>query len=119
MTSELHSTTGTDRNAYAVLDDLMALIGVDGLTAALAHPGLLAAVDQHAAAVREAVRGSGRRLGAPALAGYASAIMAGARRMGRSLPAPGEAAGVDWVRADWHLVRLIAVCALAEEGGWL
>ena len=41
--------------ATAVLDEMMARVGVDGLVAALADPGVLAVVDQHAAAVRDAL----------------------------------------------------------------
>jgi len=113
-------STSTER-AHRVLDDLMARVGVDGLTAALAHPGLLAHLDQHGAAVREAVRRSGRRITPETLAGYGGSVAAAAHRMGRAIPAPGEAdlPGVDWLHAEWHLLRLLAVCAMAEECGWL
>jgi Family of unknown function (DUF6401) len=100
--------------AHAALDDLMAWVGVDGLVAALRSPGLLAEVDQHAAAVRDAVAAAGRELDAPALYRYARSVVAAAHRMGRELPAyDGSAAGADWTGAGWHLVRLVAVCALA------
>ena len=36
--------------ATALLDEMMARVGVDGLAAALVDPGVLALVDQHAAA---------------------------------------------------------------------
>ena len=121
MTSDFFAITapGSANRAFAVLDDLMARVGVDGLTAALANPGLLAVVDQHAAAVRESVRRSGRVLDADSLAGYATSVTAAVHRSGRELPEPGEAERVDWTRADWHLIRLAAVCAIAEEYGWL
>ncbi|HEX5740947.1 MAG TPA: DUF6401 family natural product biosynthesis protein [Pilimelia sp.] len=107
--------------ARDVLDDLMARVGVDGLTVALAEPCVLALVDQHAADVRRAVRRAGRRWAPEALASYAGSVTAAARRMGLWMPEPGEACGsrIDWLRAPWHLLRLLAVCALAEESAWL
>ncbi|HYN97031.1 MAG TPA: DUF6401 family natural product biosynthesis protein [Pilimelia sp.] len=123
MTSEYTTAapTGTTERAALVLDDLMARVGVDGLTVAFAHPGLMAAVDQHAAAIREALRAAGRRVDAEAVAGYATSVTAAAHRMGRFMPEPGEAdlPGLDWLRAEWHLLRLLAACAIAEDAGWL
>ena len=107
--------------AATLLDEMMARVGVDGLTAALADPGLLAQVDQHAAAVRDALAGAGRELDAAGLASYAKSILAAATRMGRVVPAPGEAhvSGAAWHAAEWHLVRLVAVCSIAEAAGLL
>lgn len=123
MNSDFYTTTATETaiRAQAVIDDLMARVGVDGLTAALSNPGMLACVDQHATAVREAVRRSGRRLSVQTLASYATSVAAAVRRAGRVLPQPGEAQlpGMDWQQADWHLLRLVGVCAIAEERGWL
>lgn len=123
MNSDFHTAAATEtaNRAQKVLDDLMARVGVDGLTAALANPGLLACVDQHAAAVREAVRRSGRRISVQTLAAYGISVIAAVHRAGRTLPAPGQAdlPGVDWLRPEWHLLRLIGVCAIAEERGWL
>jgi len=107
--------------ATAVLDQMMARVGVDGLTAAFADPGLLALVDQHAAAVRDALADAGRPAGVEDLAAYARSIVAGARRAGRRMPEPGaapQAAGA-WQAADWHLLRLVAVCSIAVEGDLL
>lgn len=117
LTPEAHASDHT----YDVLDDLMARIGVDGLTAALVHPGLLAEVDQHAAAIREAVRRSGRQVTADTVVSYATSVTAAVRRCGVTLPEPGDAAPqhLDWLRADWFLLRLTAVCAIAESNGWL
>jgi hypothetical protein len=40
--------------------------------------------------------------------------------MGRDIPEPGDVeAETDWLSAEWHLMRLLAVCAIAEESGWL
>src|SRR5687767_7812271 len=102
--------------AHAVLDQLMASIGVDGLVAALRNPGLLAAVDQEAAAIRETLRGAGRSVDIVALAGYARSVLALLHRHGRALPAP-EA--IDWNSAGGHIVRLVAICALADAAGLL
>ena len=102
--------------AQVSLDELMAWIGVDGLVAALRSPGLLATVDQHAAAVREALVARYGTVDAAGLVGYARSVTAAAYRMGRPLPDPaGHSGDVDWSRAGWHLLRLVAVCALAAE----
>jgi hypothetical protein len=103
--------------ATGLLDEMMARVGVDGLAAALADPGLLAQVDQHAAAVRDALAGAGRDLDAEGLAAYTRSILAAATRMGRVVPAPGEAhvTAAGWRAAEWHLVRLVAVCSIAAD----
>ncbi|MEV4711048.1 DUF6401 family natural product biosynthesis protein [Micromonospora sp. NPDC049374] len=82
-------------------------VGLDGLAAASARPGLLAAVDQHAAAVRDSLRGDRRPLTAAALAGYADGVRAAAEEYGWQPATP-----IDWAEADWVLLRLLAVCAL-------
>ncbi|OLB79400.1 MAG: hypothetical protein AUI14_10365 [Actinobacteria bacterium 13_2_20CM_2_71_6] len=110
----------TVAQAQVALDDLMAWVGVDGLVAALRSPGLLAAVDQHAAAVREAMVARSGAVDACSLAGYARSVIAAAYRMGRSLPEQtGQGCELDWSRAGWHLLRLVAVCAVADEAGCL
>lgn len=107
--------------ATGLLDEMMARVGVDGLTAAFADPGLLAVIDQHAAAVRDALSDAGREPDADGLAAYCRSITAAAIRMGRPVPAPGDAphAPSAWTVADWHLLRLVAVCMIAEESGLL
>jgi hypothetical protein len=107
--------------ATSLLDEMMARVGVDGLVAAFADPGLLAVVDQHAAAVRDAFVEAERELDAEALAAYARSIVAAARRSGRYVPAAGEAPvrPAEWLTGDWHLLRLVGVCLLAEESGVL
>lgn len=102
----------TRTDASAALDDLMAWVGVDGLVAALRVPGLLAEVDQHAAAVRDAIAASGQEVDALTLNRYARSVLAAATRMGRSLAAPAE---TEWASAEWHVLRLLAVCAVAVE----
>jgi hypothetical protein len=105
----------------AYLDEMMARVGVDGLTAAFASPALLARLDQHAAAVRDALLDAGRIVDAAGLAAYARSIAAGAVRMGRPLPEPGSApiAAADWLAAGFPLLRLAAVCLIAETEGLL
>ncbi|HEX5200003.1 DUF6401 family natural product biosynthesis protein [Paractinoplanes rhizophilus] len=107
--------------AVAQLDEMMARVGVDGLAAAFADPGLLALVDQHAAAVRDALAGAERPIDAEALSAYARSIVAAARRAGRFVPAAGEAPThpADWQSTDWHVLRLVAVCLLADDAGAL
>ena len=107
--------------AHALLDDMMARVGVDGLAAALGDAGLLAQVDQHAAAVRESLQHAGRAVDAEGLAAYARSITAAANRMGRPVPEPGRAyvSGTAWLAAEWHLMRLVAVCMIAEAAGLL
>ena len=123
MSSTYDATANAETRcqARATLDELMAWVGVDGLVAALESPGLLAALDQHTAAVRDALTTGDRQLDAPALAGYATSIIAAAHRMGRPLPEPDAERGpdVDWTRAGWHVLRLVGVCAVADEAGYL
>jgi hypothetical protein len=107
--------------ATAVLDEMMARVGVDGLAAALGDASVLAQVDQHAAAVRDALKDAGREVDAGGLAAYAKSIAAAAARMGRPVPQPGQAylSGSAWLSAEWHLMRLVAVCLIAESTGLL
>lgn len=112
---------GTVEPAHALLDEMMARVGVDGLAAALADVALLAQVDQHAAAVRESLHRAGREVDADGLAAYTRSIVAAAHRMGRPVPEPGQAyvSGSAWLTAEWHLLRLVAVCMVAEAAGLL
>ncbi len=115
------STAPAADPARALLDEMMARVGVDGLAAALGDAGLLAQVDQHAAAVRDALHHAGREADAEGLAAYARSIVAAAHRMGRPVPEPGHAyvSGTAWLAAEWHLMRLVAVCMIAESTGLL
>ncbi|GHF71872.1 hypothetical protein FHX82_000787 [Amycolatopsis bartoniae] len=85
-----------------------------GLLAAAAIPGLLAAIDQHSAAVRDilafGVEGSAAVAGAVLLAGYASGLIDEARARGWRFAEP-----VDWAAPDWFTARLLGVCALAQR----
>jgi hypothetical protein len=110
MTSEYGSTADlvAVEAARTSLDDLMGWVGVDGLVAALRSPGLMAAIDQHAAAVRDAL--GVRVTDAPALAEHARDAHMAALVEGHLLPDPGR---LDWSDAPAYLLRLVAVCALA------
>ena len=68
-----------------------------------------------ASAIRLACSASAARLVLLKL--VSASIAAAAYRMGRELPEAGEAEHVDWATAEWHLLRLVAVCALADEHG--
>lgn len=97
--------------ANAALAALTEQLGAAGLAAARRSPGLLAAVDQHGAAVRDQLTDGTRPPGVIALAGYAQGLRDGAARLGWCPPSCGP---VDWPAADWASLRLLAVCALAE-----
>jgi Family of unknown function (DUF6401) len=114
--SHPHTTAAARREAAQVtLTGLMTRLGETGLAAAAGLPGLLAEVDQHAAAVIEALCGDGRPLGPVALAGYAAGVRDAATERGWQVPAGERLA---WSRADWPAVRLIAVCDIARAAGY-
>lgn len=110
MTSEPLSATDL-LSAQSTLDDLMARVGVDGLVEAYRNPGMLAVIDQHVAAIRQSLAAAGCGVDAVSLARYARSVLAVACRHGRELPDPDE---IDWRGAGWYLLRLVAVCALAD-----
>jgi hypothetical protein len=102
------NATAVEAVARACLDALMGWMGADGLVAAIRIPALLAAVDQHAAAVRDEL--GDRVTDARSLAEYARQVHAAAMAEGHRMPAPGR---LDWTHAPAYLLRLVAVCALA------
>ena len=93
-------------------------LGADGLLVAAAVPGLGAALDQHAAAVRDIVAQvaradpAGRLTERARLAGYARSLLdrfdASARQVRRHTTGR-------WTRADWLALRLLAVCAVSRS----
>jgi hypothetical protein len=105
------ATRSAAGSARATLAGLAMSVGSAGLAAAAARPGLLAMVDQHAAAVRDSLDGDRCPLTAAALAGYAEGVRAAALEHGWQ-PSAGPA---DWTEPDWLLTRLLAVCALARS----
>jgi hypothetical protein len=98
------------RSAHASLDELTASVGTSGLTAVAGSPGLLAAVDQHAAGVRDSLSAGARPLTPVLLAAYAEGVRDAAFRHGWT-PPDGD---IDWTVNDWVLRRLLAVCRLAQ-----
>jgi hypothetical protein len=83
-------------------------VGASGLSRSAGFPGILAAVDQHAAGVRDALtgRGGGDRLRPHSLLGYARGFVEVA--IGRGwLP--------DVAGTDWETLRLAAVCQLVTQ----
>jgi hypothetical protein len=108
-----------EHRAQNWLTRLMDQVGAAGLAAAATVPALLAAVDQHAAGVRDillmGVEGSTAAAGAVLLAGYAKGLLDQAGTDGTRLHA---AVGDCWHRADWLTVRVLAVCALARSDEW-
>jgi hypothetical protein len=112
MTNELTADQPSlEVAARFYLDEIMAMVGVDGLVEALSTPALLAQVDQHAAAVRDSIRGADKPIGPVSLAGYARSVLAVHERHGRELPHPDT---IDWARPGWTVLRLVAICSLAD-----
>jgi hypothetical protein len=99
------------RSAHACLEELMKSVGNTGLAAAEQSPGLLAAVDQHAAGVRDSLSSDVRPLTAVILAAYAEGVRDAAFKHGWRPPA----GPVDWSEPDWVLNRLLAVCSLSRS----
>ena len=98
------------RSATSSLADLTAAVGVSGLAAIAANPGLMSVIDQHAAGVRDSLEADTRPLTAILLAAYAEGVRDAALQHGWAAP-EGQ---IDWSQNDWVLRRLLAVCALAR-----
>jgi hypothetical protein len=99
--------------AQLALGQLRARVGEPGSAAMREFPGLLAMVDQHAASVRDALGG---RIRPEDLAAYADGVSDIAASHGWTLDtALGNALANGWTSASWPLLRLLAVCALAES----
>ncbi|MEV4638899.1 DUF6401 family natural product biosynthesis protein [Actinoplanes sp. NPDC049548] len=99
------------RSANACLAELMSSVGVTGLEAAARSAGLLAAVDQHEAGIRDSLSTDVRPLTPVILAAYAEGVRDAAFKHGWRAP---EGA-IDWSANDWVLTRLLAVCSLARK----
>lgn len=98
------------RSAQASLGDLMDSVGHAGLTEADRHPGLLAAVDQHAAGIRDSLTADERPVTVVVLAAYAEGVRDAAFKHGWQAPQ----GPIDWAEDDWVLRRLLAVCHLVR-----
>jgi hypothetical protein len=99
-----------NRTALSCLHGLMASVGYSGLSAARRLPGLLASVDQHAAAIRHSLCADDKPLTAVALAAYAEGVRDAAYRHGWRAPE----GRLDWSTDDWVLHRLLGVCLLCH-----
>ncbi len=81
------------------------------MTAMRDVPGLLAAVDQHAAQIRDSLADRRGRLHPITLAAYADGVADAASARGWSMD---ELFEPNWSTASWPSVRLLALCVLAE-----
>lgn len=98
------------RSAQSTLTGLMTSIGDTGLPAAALLPGLLAAVDQHAAGIRDSLTADERPVTVVVLAAYAEGVRDAAFKHGWQAPQ----GPIDWAEDDWVLRRLLAVCHLVR-----
>lgn len=106
-----------ERSARRALTRLHEQVGEAGLMAAALVPGLIAVIDQHAAAIRDilavGVESGASVAGEVLLAGYAQGVQDHLRERGEPLRVPTDV--TTWPDADWFAMRLVAVCALARD----
>jgi len=102
--------------AKSTLNGLMIWLGEPGLAAAGQRAGLMALIDQHAAAVRDALGDPSDGLSAVSLAGYAAGVRDALIEAEWRLPAVAEQ---DWSRPEWPTVRLLAICSIARSHGYI
>jgi hypothetical protein len=120
MSAHVSATFGNLRRdaglwgAQLALAQLRQRIATSGVNAMRADPALLADVDQHAAAVRDALTEVSGRVSAVGLAAYADGVMDAAA--GNEWRLPTNPDGLEWRAPSWPLVRLLAVCVVAEAG---
>ncbi len=102
-------------SARKTLNRLQRTHGVPALSAGQEFPGVAAAVDQHAAAVRDildlGVENSGTVPPSVLLAGYARGLIEDLRDLDEHAPETAE----EWQCADWMHLRLAGVCSLARN----
>ncbi len=109
-------------SARKILTRLHKTHGVPALAAAAELPALSAALDQHAAAVRDiltlGVEESARVPVSVLLAGYARGLLDHVREAAADRGAPMTSAAPDdlgsWANADWVQLRLASVCLHAS-----
>ncbi|MGV9665213.1 DUF6401 family natural product biosynthesis protein [Nocardia niigatensis] len=101
-------------SARKTLNRLQRTHGAPAAEAAAVFPGVSAAIDQHAAAVRDildlGVENSSLVPTSVLLAGYARGILEDLREAEAIVPH----SLLDWQDADWLHLRLAGVCALAR-----
>ncbi|WP_345366770.1 DUF6401 family natural product biosynthesis protein [Actinoallomurus liliacearum] len=91
--------------AREVVRQMIGEVGEEGVAAMGRMPGLAAAVDQHAAAIRDIVAGSGQELTLRVLREYLEGFTDAAIERGWW---PDE-------EFDWETIRVVAVCSLIQE----
>ena len=96
-----------------LLASLQDRVGDAGLLAAGRDGALGSSVDVHKEQVRAWLTGQGLAVSRQSIAGYAAVLLAAAQRCGRQLPADPQR--YDWSGAEWYLIRLIALSAMAVE----
>lgn len=84
-------------------------LGESGIEAMRQSPGLAAAVDQHAAQIREAIG----EVRPETLAAYADGVADTVIARGWSA----DETGTGWNSASWPSLHLLAVCVLARNAG--
>lgn len=89
---------------------LMREVGHFGLSEMHRTPGLIAEIDQHAAAVRSAIEEDGTRITRRTLTQYALGFLDGVQERGWISDGRGY---------DWETTRLLAICWLAREAGFV
>ena len=93
-----------------LLTTLWHRIGQAGLDAATLDTVLAAELVRHEAEIRSWLQAQGLAVSRPSIAGYAAVLLTAAQRCGRRIP---PAADHDWSNAEWYVVRLLALSAMA------
>ena len=101
--------------AKSTLNGLMVWLGQTGLNASTLLPALAAQVDQHAAAVRDALGDPEAGPSPVSLAAYATGLRDALIESNWQLAPLDE---MDWDLAEWPAVRLVAICAIARDHGY-
>lgn len=84
--------------------------GTLGLREELSAPGLIAEIDQHSAGVRDSIERDGVRLSRQSLTHYLHGFLDGCRERGWYS---------DTADYDWETLRLLAICRMAREYGFV
>jgi hypothetical protein len=96
-----------------LLATLWTRVGDAGTTAARLDAQLSAEILRHGSEVDAWLVDQGLTVSRQTIAGYAAVLLAAAQRCGRLLPP--DPHRYDWTGAEWYLVRLLALCTLAES----
>ena len=96
-----------------LISSLQERIGDAGLRAAERDGALGASVALHTDQIRAWLTGQCLAVSRQSIAGYAAVLLTAAQICGRRLPT--EPHRHDWSAAEWYLIRLIALCAMAAE----